>query len=47
MKFIGTWWRKNRPKAATLFADELDTAIDEIAKDPFLGELNRCICFNC
>jgi plasmid stabilization system protein ParE len=43
MKFIGTWWRRNRPKAPTLFADELDAAIDEIAKDPFLGTVHEIV----
>ncbi len=34
MKFIGAWWRKHRPKAPTLFDDELDEAIDDIASQP-------------
>lgn len=43
MKLIGTWWRKNRPKAPTLFADELDAAIDEVARDPFVGTVHEII----
>ncbi len=36
-KRIDTWWRKNRPAAPELFADELEQALQALAATPALG----------
>ncbi len=38
-KRIKRWWRKNRPKAPTLFESELEAAIERVLVDPKLGLL--------
>jgi plasmid stabilization system protein ParE len=43
MKLIGAWWRKNRQAAPTLFDDELDDAIDRIARQPLIGAFHEVI----
>ncbi len=43
MKAIGAWWRKNRPKAPTLFEDELEEAIDEIGSQPLVGVVHEIV----
>jgi plasmid stabilization system protein ParE len=35
------WWRRNRPAAATLFADELSGALDLLADAPDIGRRYR------
>jgi plasmid stabilization system protein ParE len=36
---IGAWWRKNRPSAPALFADELEQALERLAFAPEIGPL--------
>ena len=43
MKFIGAWWRKNRPATATLFDDELDDALEEIASQPLAAVVHEIV----
>jgi len=31
------WWRANRPRAPSLFTDELNAALERIAKSPAVG----------
>jgi plasmid stabilization system protein ParE len=37
VKFVATWWRKNRPSAPTLFEDELGTVIEILKNEPLRG----------
>ena len=38
---IGSWWWTNRLAARTLFADELENALQELAQSPRIGPLFR------
>lgn len=37
---INTWWARNRPAAPTLVAEELETAIEQLATSPESGRLH-------
>jgi len=37
VKLVAKWWRDNRPAAPTLFHDGLETAIERLKSQPWLG----------